>query len=84
MTFKNVSFSYPDSEKKVLRNVTFTIPGGSKVGIIGESGVGKSTLFQLLMRAAEPEEGRIMIDGQELNTMTLNLQDLTKPMFYSC
>lgn len=70
VTFENVTFSYPNSKTEVLKNAAITIPGGSRIGIVGPSGVGKTTVFELLMRFARPNEGRILIDGQDINTVT--------------
>lgn len=64
------TFSYPGSEKKVLDKTNLCIKGGSKVGIVGASGTGKSTLFQLLMRQERLVSGAILIGGDEINTLT--------------
>lgn len=61
----NVSFGYEDS-KNVLRKVNLEIKTGEMVGIVGRSGVGKSTLINLIMRMYDPEEGAIRIDGTDL------------------
>jgi len=68
--FEEVSFSYPDLGKSVLQKVSFRIEGGSTVGIVGQSGIGKSTMFHLLMRQEVPNEGTILVDGQEIHTLT--------------
>lgn len=64
VAFKNVTFRY-GSRKPVLKNVSFTIPKGKKVAIVGSSGSGKSTIAKLLLKYYEPEEGEITIDGME-------------------
>ena len=67
--FKNVSFSYPTRpEKKILDNLSFTIEPGEHVAIIGQSGIGKSTIFQLLERFydIEDENGEILIDNENI------------------
>jgi ATP-binding cassette subfamily C protein LapB len=61
--FKDVSFSYPNSEQKVLRRVSFQIQTGEKVGIIGRVGSGKTTLEKLILGLYQPTEGAILIDG---------------------
>ena len=66
--FRNVSFSY--EEQPVLKDVSFTIPGGSTFAILGSTGSGKSTLAHLLDRLFDPEEGRITIGGKPLNAFT--------------
>jgi ABC-type multidrug transport system fused ATPase/permease subunit len=55
----------------VLKNVSFDVPARSKVGIIGRTGSGKSTLFQTLFRFVEPAEGTIYIDGVDIRTVPL-------------
>ena len=63
--FNGVSFSYPNNQQ-VLRDVSFTINTGESVAIVGESGVGKSTLAKLLFRFYEPQSGSILIDGTDI------------------
>lgn len=63
--FKNVTFRY-GNRKPVLRNVSFTIPKGQKVALVGSSGSGKSTIAKLLLKYYEPEEGEITIDGIDI------------------
>jgi ATP-binding cassette subfamily B protein len=72
--FENVSYSYKDNA--VLKNVNFTIHTGEKVGIIGPSGGGKSTILKLLPLFIEPDAGRVLID--EYDTQTVSLHDLRK------
>ncbi|CAE7209663.1 ABCB10 [Symbiodinium necroappetens] len=64
---KSMSFSYTeDMEAAVLKDVTFTIPAGSMVGLVGPSGCGKSTLFNLFLRFYDPQNGSLEIDGISL------------------
>ncbi|QRM29487.1 ABC transporter ATP-binding protein [Microvirga sp. VF16] len=63
--FDDVSFSYGDGDK-VLDRLNLTIRPGEKIGLVGRSGVGKTTLVNLLLRFFEPQEGRILIDGQDI------------------
>lgn len=70
--FEKVSFSYKDGEK-VLNNISFSISRGEKVAIIGANGSGKSTLINLLLRFYKPQEGKIMIDGIDIDD--INLKD---------
>ena len=65
--FEHVSFAY--EEKKVLDDVSFTIPGGSSLGILGGTGSGKSTIALLLARLYEPDAGRITIGGVDIREM---------------
>ncbi len=78
--FKNVSFSYPNSKFLVLENVSFKIPKGQSVGIIGRIGSGKSTIEKLLLRLYEPTSGTILIDGIDINQ--INPIDLRKNIGY--
>ncbi len=63
--FENVSFSYPHSEKNILKNLNFEINAGDKIGIIGETGSGKTTLTNLISGLIEPSEGKILVNGLE-------------------
>ncbi len=64
--FENVSFKYKGMQKSMLKGASFTIPGGSFVGICGERGAGKSTMFKLLMRLYDVAKGRILIGGKPI------------------
>ena len=69
--FENVSFSYGRNDASpVLDQLDFTIRPGERVGLVGRSGAGKSTLVNLLLRFYEPEQGRILIDGQDITNVT--------------
>lgn len=67
--FDNISFSY-DKSQPVIKKASLTIDSGSKIALVGESGEGKTTLTNLLMRLYEPEQGKILIDGQNISTVT--------------
>ncbi|HHT9140285.1 MAG TPA: ABC transporter ATP-binding protein [Candidatus Tripitaka californicus] len=64
VTFKKVGFAY--NSEKVLEDITFQVKKGEVVGIVGESGAGKTTLVNLLSRFYEPTEGSIEIDGKDI------------------
>ena len=63
VTFKNVSFTYPNSGIQALDNVSFTLQAGHSLGILGKTGSGKSTVTALMVRQYDPTEGHILIDG---------------------
>lgn len=65
--FENVSFQYTTKGPWILKNINLTITKGSRVGIIGNTGSGKSTAFDLLMGLLEPIQGNILVDGQPIN-----------------
>jgi len=68
--FENVTFGYhPD--RPILRNATFTIPGGEKVAVVGPSGSGKSTILRLIFRFYDIQSGRILVDGQDIRDVDL-------------
>lgn len=66
--FVNVSLGYEANRPLVLKEVSFKIPAGSSLGIIGRTGSGKSSLVNLLLRLADPVEGTILLDGKNLKT----------------
>ena len=62
--FDHVSFAFPDDpETPILKDLDFTVPAGSKLGILGETGAGKSTLVSLISRFYDPTVGHVLIDG---------------------
>jgi len=67
--FENVSFGY-ESNRTILKNVSFKVPAGHTVAIVGPSGAGKSTVSRLLFRFYDVQTGRILIDGQDLKRIT--------------
>ncbi|MBF90665.1 MAG: ABC transporter [Flavobacteriales bacterium] len=78
--FENVSFTYPDTGIKAINNVSFEIPNGSSLAIIGKTGSGKSTIAQLISRLYEVDSGKVLIDNR--NITKLNLFDLRNSMGY--
>lgn len=69
--FKNVCFRYGKDGEYVLKNISFHVKGGQKVGIIGPTGSGKSTLVKLLPRLYDPDSGEIFIDGVNIKEIPL-------------
>ncbi len=72
ISFKNVSFAYPDTGIEAIKNVSFEIEKGQFLAIIGRTGSGKSTLANLIMRMYDADSGQIEIDGKELRGLNLN------------
>jgi ABC-type multidrug transport system fused ATPase/permease subunit len=68
--FRRVCYRYPGCERWTLENVNFSVPAGATVALIGQSGSGKSTLMNLLQRLYDPQEGAILIDGEDLRKFT--------------
>lgn len=66
--FEDVWFSYGDDERWVLRDVSFDIPVGQRVALVGVTGGGKSTIITLLLRMYDPQKGRILIDGIDIRS----------------
>ncbi|XP_041976693.1 iron-sulfur clusters transporter ABCB7, mitochondrial isoform X2 [Aricia agestis] len=68
--FRDVSFKYVNG-KPIFNNLSFSIPAGKKIGIVGGSGSGKSTMVRLLYRFFEPQSGQILIGGQDIREVDL-------------
>ncbi len=71
VAFENVTFRYQGKENPALKNVSFTIPSGKTVALVGRSGSGKSTIANLITRFYEIESGHITIDGNDIRDYTL-------------
>jgi ATP-binding cassette, subfamily B, bacterial len=69
ISFRDLGFAYPDGQT-VLKNFTLHVPGGQKVGLVGRSGAGKSTIVALLQRLYDPDVGEVLIDGQVIAHVT--------------
>ncbi|MBD5491448.1 MAG: ABC transporter ATP-binding protein [Lachnospiraceae bacterium] len=70
--FRNVSFQYPGTDRYVIKDVSFCLPAGKKICIVGENGAGKSTLFKLLLRFYEPCEGQILLNDMPIEEYDLD------------
>jgi ATP-binding cassette subfamily B protein len=71
LRFENVSLSYR-SDRAVLKHLSFVVPPGKTIGIVGASGGGKSTIVRLLVRMLEPNVGRVLLDGQSIAELSLD------------
>src|SRR6202041_3654313 len=74
--FRNVSFAYPGTTRRVLSNFNFTLAPGERIALIGENGQGKTTVVKLITRLYDPTEGQILLDGVDLREYSL--EDLHK------
>ncbi len=72
LTFKNVSFTYENSESQVLNNISFTMDAGETIALVGPSGGGKSTLVDLIPRFMDPNEGQVLINGVDMRETTFH------------
>jgi ATP-binding cassette, subfamily B, putative efflux pump len=80
VSFKNVSFSYPENTTDTLKNISFDVPQGSVIALVGPSGVGKTTCIDMLPALHYPTEGSVMIDG--IATSDWNLHELRSQIGY--
>ena len=71
VTFEDVGFAYEDEAGEVLRGVSFDVEAGSRVALVGVSGAGKTTVTSLIARLYDPQEGRVLIDGEDVRDFTL-------------
>ena len=69
--FRNVSFTYPGTDRTVLKNFNLTLSPGERIALIGENGQGKTTVVKLITRLYDPTEGQILLDGIDLREYSL-------------
>ena len=69
--FNNVSFSYPKTNEAAIKNINFSIKGGTTAALVGHSGAGKSTIINLLPRFYDPKDGKIYIDQQNIKDCSI-------------
>jgi len=72
LSIENVSYAYPQSDTKVLHDISFEIHPGQTVALVGRSGAGKTTLTNLVARFDDPSSGRILLDGRDLRDIRLS------------
>lgn len=70
LSFENVTFTYPNDEEPILKDISFDIAAGEMVGVVGATGAGKSTLAQLIPRLFDPQQGSIKIGGKDIRTVS--------------
>ena len=70
--FKNVSFVYPNTNADAIKNINFSIIGGSTAALVGHSGAGKSTIINMIPRFYDPKNGELCIDGQNISEVKLS------------
>ena len=70
--FRDLTFRYPDGEFDVLKNISFTIQPGERVGIVGKTGSGKTALVDLLLRTYNVPDGTLFVDGKDVNTVSIH------------
>ena len=82
ITFKNVSFAYPDVEKNTIQNLDFTIKAGEKIALVGNNGAGKTTIVKLLCGLYDQTQGEILVDGKTIDDIGLDeYQDKISVLF---
>ncbi len=72
IVFEDVGFRYPGAERWAVRHLSFRLPAGQVLALVGENGAGKTTLVKLLTRLYDPGEGRILLDGADLRSYDLD------------
>jgi len=70
ITFRNVSYRYPNTGIQALEHLSFDVPPGGMMGVVGPTGSGKTTIVQLLLRLMDTDSGRISIDGHDVRTFS--------------
>ena len=71
VVFEDVGFRYPETDRWAVRHLSFDLPAGRTLALVGENGAGKTTIVKLLTRLYDPDEGRILIDGIDLRSFDL-------------
>ncbi|MEZ7550276.1 ABC transporter ATP-binding protein [Streptococcus sp. 20925_1_22] len=70
LSFEHVTFSYPNDDEPILKDISFEVEPGQMIGVVGATGAGKSTLAQLIPRLFDPQEGSVKIGGRDLRKLS--------------
>ena len=70
ISFEHVTFSYPNDDEPMLKDISFEVESGQMIGVVGATGAGKSTLAQLIPRLFDPQEGSVKIGGRDLRELS--------------
>ena len=70
LSFEHVTFSYPNDDEPMLKDISFEVEPGQMIGVVGATGAGKSTLAQLIPRLFDPQEGSVKIGGRDLRELS--------------
>ena len=70
LSFEHVTFSYPNDDEPMLKDISFEVESGQMIGVVGATGAGKSTLAQLIPRLFDPQEGSVKIGGRDLRELS--------------
>ena len=70
LSFEHVTFSYPNDDEPMLKDISFEVESGQMIGVVGATGAGKSTLAQLIPRLFDPQEGSVKIGGRDLQELS--------------
>src|SRR5262249_12937584 len=71
VAFEGVTFAYPGGRRAAHEGLDFTVRAGERIGFVGPSGAGKSTIARLLLRLHDPQQGRVLVGGRDVRTLTL-------------
>ena len=76
MEFKKISFSYPSNSREIIKNLSFKINKGEILGISGDSGIGKTTLAEIILGLQNPSSGKILLNNKKINLTKSNFRNI--------